>query len=366
MTATIVRVAVPGGSGYEVRVGRGLLRELGALVSKALPGAAAAALVADARVERTHGAAAAASLEAAGLRVERVAVPSGEASKSFDGFRALLDRLVAARLERTSAVVAVGGGVVGDLAGFAAATYLRGVPLVMAPTTLLAMVDSSVGGKTGIDHPLGKNLIGAFHAPSLVVADVDTLASLDPPEIAAGAAEVVKYGVIRDAALFEGLERSGLPRDPDGTAALVARCVAIKGDVVERDEREGGLRRILNFGHTIGHAIEAVTGYARFRHGEAVAIGMVAAARIAERKGVAREALVGRLEALLRRIGLPIRVPADVGDGAILEALSRDKKARAGRIHFVLPRRIGEVVMAEDVDADEIRAAIAEGRGAET
>lgn len=362
MTDTTVRVAVPGGIGYEVLVGRGLLRELGPLVSKAVPGASAAALVADARIEPTHGATAEASLAAAGLRVERIPVPSGESSKSFEGYRNLLDRLVAARLERTSPVVAVGGGVVGDLAGFAAATYLRGVPLVMAPTTLLAMVDSSVGGKTGIDHPLGKNLIGAFHAPALVVADVETLASLDPAEIAAGAAEVVKYGVIRDAALFESLERAGLPRDAEATAALVARCVAVKGGVVERDEREGGLRRILNFGHTVGHAIESVTGYSRFRHGEAVSIGMVVAARIAEAKGVAVEPVARRLESLLGRLGLPTRVPGDLADGAILEALSRDKKARSGRVHFVLPRRIGDVVVSADVAPDEIRSAIAAAR----
>jgi 3-dehydroquinate synthase len=358
----IVRVGVPGGRGYDVRIGRRLLGALGSFTRQALPGAESVALVADSRADRPHGATAAASLEAAGFRVERVLVPSGEASKSFDGYRDLLDRLVGARLERSSPLVALGGGVVGDLAGFAAATYLRGVPLVMAPTTLLAMVDSSVGGKTGIDHASGKNLIGAFHAPALVVADVDTLATLDPAEIVAGAAEVVKYGVIRDRKLFEDIEAAGVPSEMEAMAELVLRCVAIKADVVERDEREGDLRRILNFGHTVGHAVEKATGFARFRHGEAVAMGMVAAAHIADANGVSEEKTAPRIEALLRRIGLPTGVPPDVSEESILEAISRDKKARSGRVHFVLPRRIGEVVVTANVERENVRAAIAAGR----
>ncbi len=355
-----VRVESAGG-GYDVLIGCSLLSEIGRLCRAEFPDAAAAALVADRNVLEPHAAVAAAALSAAGFALVRSTVPPGEENKSLERYSLLLDDLVRGRLERSSPVVAVGGGVVGDLAGFAAATYLRGVPLVMAPTTLLAMVDSSVGGKTGVDHPLGKNLIGAFHAPSLVVADLATLATLPRAESVAGAAEIVKYGVIGDAALFESLERDGMPDGDAALEALVARCVEIKAGVVGRDERESGRRRILNFGHTIGHAVEAATGYSRFRHGEAVAIGMAAAARLAERAGVASagERIPSRLDALLGRIGLPSRIPADVGDEPLLEAIGRDKKARAGRVHFVLPVRIGEVVVTPDVPLEAVRATLA-------
>jgi 3-dehydroquinate synthase len=284
-------------------------------------------------------------MRAAGFAVSEIQIPEGEQHKNLAWLALLYDRLIESQIERSSPVVAVGGGVVGDLAGFAAATVLRGVPLVQVPTTLLAQVDAAIGGKTGINHAAGKNLIGAFHQPRLVAIDVDTLRTLARREYVGGLAEVVKYGAILDAELFERLEQNveGLLRqDPALLADVVARCCRIKAAVVEADEKEGGYRAILNFGHTIGHAIETLTEYRRLLHGEAVGIGMVCAARLSRAVGTLSRADADRLERLLRALGVPTQVPADLRPQQIGLAIEADKKASGGKINFVCLESIGK------------------------
>jgi 3-dehydroquinate synthase len=289
--------------------------------------------------------------------MEIVTIPDGERAKTLGDSRRLVDRMVALRLPRDATAIALGGGVVGDVTGFAASIYLRGIPLVQVPTTLLAQVDSSVGGKTGVNHPLGKNLIGTFHQPRLVVVDPDFLGTLPRREYRSGLYEALKYGVIRDARLFESFETDLdriLGRDPDVLADLVYRCLRIKTDVVEADEREGNLRRILNFGHTIGHGIEAALGYRKVRHGEAVAYGMLGAARLAVRLGRLSETGRHRLETAIRSIG---RLPSlkNLTDSDVLAAMAHDKKVRDGALHFVLPRRIGQVSIVGGIPVAMIR-----------
>ncbi len=287
-----------------------------------------------------------------GFQVQVVEIPDGEVHKSLATARGLYDDLVDFKMDRGCAVVALGGGVIGDLAGFVASTYLRGVPFVNVPTTLLAQVDSAVGGKTGVDHPMGKNLIGAFYQPRLVLCDLDVLRTLPRRELMAGMAEVVKYGVILNADFFSFLEAHVddiLNLEPAAMTEVVRACCQAKATVVERDELESGLRAILNFGHTLGHAIEALTGYSRFIHGEAVSIGMVAAARMAGAMGLCPEGDVQRLTALLERIGLPT-CPPELEVPAVLETMTHDKKVQDGRIRFILPERIGRVVIRDDVD----------------
>ncbi len=336
---------------YPVLVGPGLLDRLGHELRARLPKARRAAVVTNPTVAAFYGGRAAASLAAAGVEPLRFEVPDGERYKTLAVAGRLFDRLAAAHLDRASPVVALGGGVVGDLAGFVAATWLRGVPLVQVPTTLLAQVDSAIGGKTGVNHRRGKNLIGAFHQPVLVLSDVETLASLPEREYRAGLAEVVKYGLIRDAALFAFLEREAervLAREPAAVTYLVRRGSEIKAEVVAADEREGGLRAVLNFGHTLGHAVEALTGYAQYLHGEAVAIGMTAAVRMSE--GLlrtdpdARE----RVARVLARYGLPTEAPR-LPRARLAAALAGDKKARSGggepTITVVLLERIGSATL---------------------
>lgn len=306
------------------------------------------------------------SLIAALRSVEIEAIPAvlppGEATKSLDQAAALYDRLVAIRADRHTAVVALGGGVVGDLAGFVAATYTRGLPLLMAPTSLLAQVDSSVGGKVGVNHPRAKNIIGAFHQPAGVWIDTHTLHTLPVRELRCGLAEVVKYGVILDPEFFDFLEANVDPilaLDPQSIRRIVARSCQLKADVVARDEREeSGLRAVLNFGHTIGHAVEAVAGYGgAFQHGEAVAVGMVAESRLAERLGWIEPAVTQRLTTLLERFGLPVTCPG-LDPDLLLDAMTRDKKNLGGRVRFVLPRRIGQVDLTDAPDAADIRAVL--------
>lgn len=317
-------------------------------------------LIADAAIDAPYAAPLAAHVHAAGYTVERYAVPSGEGSKSAEHLGDLYTWLIGGGVERRDAVLALGGGVIGDLAGFAAATVLRGIAVVQLPTTLLAMVDSAVGGKTGINHPLGKNLIGAFHQPRLVLADTTTLATLPPRELRAGWAEVIKHGVIRDAGLFEALEQSaGAPRDAAAFADLIRRAVAVKVAVVNADEREQGERIILNYGHTIGHAVEALAGYGGLLHGECVAIGMHAAARIAVALGVCDPALVERQQALLAAYSLAVAMPAGLDPDAILALTLRDKKVQAKRIRWVLPTAVGTVVVRDDVPESVVRAVLA-------
>jgi 3-dehydroquinate synthase len=347
--------------GYDILLTSGHALSVGEFAGRQLRGRLAL-VVTDEHV-RPHADAVARSLAATGFQTALAVLPSGEAQKSLARAADLYDRLADLRADRQTAVVAVGGGVIGDLAGFVAATYNRGLPLLMVPTTLLAMVDSSVGGKVAVNHPKGKNLIGAFHQPIGVWIDTAVLATLPEREYRSGLAEVVKYGVILDAELFGYLEANVegiLGRDADPVRHLVARCCRLKADVVERDEREEtGLRMVLNYGHTFAHAFETVGGYGAWLHGEAVAVGMVCASRLAERQGLIPPALTERQERLLRQFGLPTRPgpwPAD----DLLRAMGTDKKARAGRLRFVLPRRLGEVACFEDIAETEVRRVLEE------
>jgi 3-dehydroquinate synthase len=288
----------------------------------------------------------------AAFRVAECILPDGEEHKTLATMSRVLDALVAARMNRDCAVLALGGGVVGDIAGFAAACYQRGVDFVQLPTTLLAQVDSSVGGKTGVDHPGGKNLIGAFHQPVAVVADTDTLDTLPDRELRAGLAEVIKYGLIRDEPFLAWIEQNLdrlLARDPDALAYAIRRCCECKAQIVSRDEREQGERALLNLGHTFGHAIETGAGYGSWLHGEAVAAGMAMAAEMSRRLGWLREADVARVRSLLARAGLPTDPPS-LGHDRFLELMRMDKKVKAGRIRLVLLRRVGEAVCTGDYE----------------
>jgi 3-dehydroquinate synthase len=301
------------------------------------------------------------SLSGAGVAVLPITVPDGEAHKNWATLNHILDTLLRERCERRTTLIALGGGVIGDLTGFAAAIYLRGVPFIQVPTTLLAQVDSSVGGKTGINHPLGKNLIGAFHQPGLVLADTATLNTLPERELAAGLAEVIKYGLILDAALFDWLEaniaRLGA-RDPEALEYAVRRSCEIKAAVVAADERESDCRVLLNLGHTFGHAVEAGLSYGTWLHGEAVAAGTVMAARLSQRMGLLSSADAGRIESLLSRAGLPVRAPA-LGVQRYLDLMGLDKKVEGGRLRLILLKRIGEAFVTADFPQEELRAVLA-------
>ena len=308
------------------------------------------------------------SLRQAGLQTVSIVMPPGETSKTLAQAGAIYDRLLDARMDRGSVVIALGGGVISDLAGFVAATYMRGIPWVAAPTTLLSQVDASVGGKTAVDHPLCKNLIGAFHQPSAVLADVETLRTLPDEELRTGLAEVVKHAMIRDADLFAALEAKAdrlLARDPKVLEDIVTRNVEIKAEVVMADERESGLRRILNYGHTLGHALESLSleiagrgGAAALTHGRAVALGMMAESQIAQRRGLVGQAVVERQKKLLQRFALPVRLGTAPDVKACLDLVRHDKKAEAGRLRFVLPESIGSVRVVDDVTDKEIREAL--------
>ena len=348
-------VKVPLGSrSYSILIAPGLLDRLGAECRKLGLGQRCA-IITDTNVALLLAARAEESLTAAGFAPIRITVPAGEKSKRIARVQECYQQLAAHRLERKAFVVALGGGVVGDLAGFVAATYLRGIAFVQVPTTLLAQVDSSVGGKVGVNLPAGKNLVGAFYQPRFVLCDLATLASLPDREFRAGLAEVIKYGIIYDAALFRRLERELpkiLARDAGVLAAVVARCCEIKAEVVGQDETETGLRAILNFGHTIGHAIEAISGYGKFLHGEAIAIGMVAAARLSATLLGLSAGEVGRIRALLVATGLPVQIQLNRASRVRLgEAMKLDKKVSAGEIKFVLARKLGAVEYGQQVPA---------------
>jgi 3-dehydroquinate synthase len=356
-----------GGRSYEILVGSGLIGQAGALM-RPLMAERRAVIVTDRTVADLHLAALARSLDDADIAHHAIVVPPGEETKDFAHFASLADEILALGIERRTMLVALGGGVVGDLAGFAAATLLRGIDFVQVPTTLLAQVDSSVGGKTGIDTRHGKNLIGAFHQPRLVLADGDALATLPAREIAAGYAEIVKYGLIRDEAFFAWLEANGaMLLGGDAAArrhAVVASCRA-KAAVVTADERESGERELLNLGHTFGHALEAATGFgSALLHGEAVAIGMILAFELATRRGLCPAADTERLRRHLAASGLPTAIPKPNGRPlaaeSLLAAMGKDKKVRGGRIALVLPRRIGEAFVTRDVPAEAIGAFLAE------
>ncbi len=312
-----------------------------------IPGIDCWAVIADKTVAEIYAPALLRELEKRTKRVELFEFPPGEHSKTRETKHNIEDRMLGARMGRDSAVVALGGGVAGDLAGFVAATYCRGVPYVQIPTTLVACVDSAVGGKTGVDTPAGKNLIGAFHQPVAVYADIESLSTLKSAEIVQGLAEVIKYGVIKDRELFEFLEKNMdklLSRDTDSILRIVERSCSIKAEVVEKDEREKNLRKILNFGHTVGHAVEKLSDYS-LPHGDAVAIGMVAEARVSRNMGLLPEDETLRIEKIVKAAGLPPEIPAEMGKRKLLEAMRLDKKTRGGRVEMSLPRRIGEMAV---------------------
>ncbi|MHB1074490.1 3-dehydroquinate synthase [Thiobacillus sp.] len=295
-----------------------------------------------------------ATLEAAGVAVAQVVLPDGEAYKNWETLNLIFDALLTQRAERKTTLIALGGGVIGDMTGFAAASYQRGVPFIQIPTTLLSQVDSSVGGKTGINHPLGKNMIGAFYQPKVVLADTDTLKTLPARELSAGLAEVIKYGLIWDADFLAWLEANMdklRALDPVAITHAIYRSCEIKAQVVGQDEREGGIRAILNLGHTFGHAIETGMGYGNWLHGEAVAAGMAMAAETSRRMGWLSEADVARTRALIRVAGLPDVAP-DLGVDTYLEYMGHDKKVEGGKMRFVLLKKLGEAVITADVPTD--------------
>lgn len=317
-------------------------------------------------VATPYGARCLSSLEQAGFQASLLTIPAGEEQKTLDTFSTILDAAKEKGLERQSLMLALGGGVVGDMTGFAAACWLRGIGVVQVPTTLLAMVDAAIGGKTGVNHPGGKNLIGAFHQPRLVMIDPDTLQTLPVREFRAGLAEVIKYGVIGDSDLFALLERSSGFDNPQSIMTelletLLERSAQAKALVVAADEKEGGQRAILNYGHTFGHVVETLTGYGTWLHGEAVAIGMVAVASLAVQRGFFPQSDAERQKRLIERAGLPIDWP-DLDPDSVLNTLQGDKKVRNGRLRFVLPSRIGAVSIVDDVSSDEIRACLASMR----
>ncbi len=349
---------------YPVVIGGGGLEELGAQIrAQGFKAGTKVLVVTNPVVHAHYGDRALASLAAAGLDASGLVIEAGEDQKTPATVARIHDAAFERRLERGSLIVALGGGVVGDMAGFAAATWLRGIAVVQVPTTLLAMVDAAIGGKTGVNHPGGKNLIGAFHQPRLVLIDPTTLATLPEREFRAGMAEVIKYGVIGDAALLTELEAAG-PIDsmtavgPELLQTLLERSAAAKAKVVAADEREGGLRAILNYGHTLGHVVETLCGYGTWLHGEAVAIGMAAAGEIALAMGLWTAADQQRQLALIEAAGLPHRWP-DLDSAAVLTCLQGDKKVRDGHVRFVLPTAIGRVEIRSDVDATTIGAALA-------
>ncbi len=348
---------------YDIEIGMGL--DQAGLRIKGLGLGQKIAVVVNPTVKALYGKRLVESLKTQGFMVMSIIIPDGEQYKSLDWANAIYTALLTNAFDRTSAIVALGGGVIGDLAGFAAATYMRGIPFVQVPTTLLAMVDSSVGGKTGVNHPMGKNMIGAFHQPRKVLMDLDALKSLPKPEFLSGMAEVIKYGVIRDSAFFDYLDVNRdriLGLDADALAHVVRRSCELKAEVVGRDEREGGLRAILNFGHTVGHAVEKAENYT-MRHGEAVAIGMVYASRLAHSAGLCDPVVPERVEKLIASYGLPTSLRSLTRKPTVQELMDTmqiDKKADAGKVKFILPTKIGEVVITKEWEEERLRELIAE------
>ncbi|MGH6664066.1 MAG: 3-dehydroquinate synthase [Pseudolabrys sp.] len=362
---TVVPVAL-GARAYDVVIGRGVLAGLGERI-KALRPAAKVAIVTDATVAKHHLPAVELALKAADIESSAVVVAAGEGSKNYATFETVCEAIVAAHIERGDLVIALGGGVIGDLAGFAAASVRRGLDFVQLPTTLLAQVDSSVGGKTGIDSPQGKNLVGAFHQPVLVLADTAVLDTLPRREFRAGYAEVAKFGLLGDAAFFSWLEANWQEAFSGGAARehMIAVCCRGKAGIVARDERETGERALLNLGHTFGHALEAAVGFSgRLLHGEAVALGIVLAFEFSAREGLISEADAARARAHLAAVGLPTDLK-DVPGGApgidrLMDLIAQDKKVKRGKLTFILVRGIGQAFVENDVSAAEVRAFLAD------
>lgn len=354
-----VEIDASAGEEYEIRIGSGLLAGLGAAVREISP-APSCCIVTDSSVGPIYLEPAKAALAAAGFRVIAHTIPAGEEHKNLRTFSGAVDAFLNGGVERATPLIALGGGVVGDLAGFVAASLLRGVPFVQAPTTLLSAVDASVGGKVGIDHAAGKNLIGAFHQPRAVITDIATFQTLPLREIRCGLAECIKHGVIRDAGLFGWIEKNMmriLACEMAAMEELVSRNVVIKAKIVREDPFEHGVRALLNLGHTFGHAIENVCGYAGIQHGEAVALGMIAAGRLAVSLGKFSRDELGRLIAVIQAAGLPVNWPGLDADKTFA-AMHTDKKMRGGKLRLVLPVRIGSAEIVTDVPAEPIRAAI--------
>jgi 3-dehydroquinate synthase len=354
MSQTRVTVSAAAGP-YPVIIGNDSIKALGRELD-ALKLGPRRLLVSSPRVWEFHGP----LFRDCGAERTPILVEDGERYKNLNTVARVLDALVKAKADRTTTIIAIGGGVIGDMVGFSAATYLRGLPVVHVPTTLLAQVDSAIGGKTGVNHPLGKNLIGSFHAPSLVVADPVVLQTLPRREFRAGLYEVIKYGVIRQPDLLDRMRDSITAifnRDGDAVAPLVSASCQIKAEVVSADERESGLRRILNFGHTVGHALEAVTKYKQFRHGEAVGYGMLAALHIGVARGVTPKSLLDEVETLIRHLG-PLPSVADLSAKEVYAAIGRDKKVVAGTLHFVAASGRGRTVELTDVSEKELKAAV--------
>lgn len=362
---TIIPVSGGAFAAYDVVVGRGLLAQAGERIAPLAKGRTV--IVTDETVAGIHADALTASLTAAGVKSEIVAVPAGEGAKSFAELERVLDRLLEIGLDRKDVVIALGGGVVGDLAGLAAALFMRGIDFVQIPTTLLAQVDSSVGGKTAIDTPRGKNLVGAFHQPRLVLADIDVLATLPTRQVKSGWAEVLKHGLICDAAFFDWLAgegAAGAAGDPAALERAVIRSVEIKSAVVGEDEKEAGRRALLNLGHTFGHAVETEVGFdeGALAHGEAVALGCCMAFRYSAREGLCSAADVERVEAVVAGAGLPTRLDQAGAFAAdrLLALMAGDKKAEGGALTLILARGIGQAFVAKGVDADTVRAFLIE------
>lgn len=346
-------------------VGSGLLKRTGQLINLTTDDfSPRCAIVTNHRVAQLHVGSVVESLRSRNFLPSIIEIPDSERFKTLETARMIYDQLIDAQLDRQSILFAMGGGVVGDLAGFVAATFLRGIPFVQMPTTLLAMVDASIGGKVAVDHLRGKNLIGAFKQPYAVITDTDALGTLPEDELHSGMAEVVKHGIIGDAALFELLERAphSSPIPTEGRQSWISRAMQVKIDIVARDPMEQGERGKLNLGHTFGHAFELLSNY-QLQHGEAVAIGLVCAARLAVRQNLCAVETATRIENLLRTIGLPTRIPSDLSTAAILSAMTMDKKRVGSHLRFVLPRALGDVVIVDNIPSEEVNAVLEELQG---
>jgi 3-dehydroquinate synthase len=343
---------------YDIVIGSGILQKLGLRLKEFRP--SRVAIISNKTIFPIYRDTLLRSLREYNIVPEILLIPDGEEYKDFLWTYYIHGELLKARFDRSSLLIAFGGGVVGDITGFVASTYMRGIRYIQIPTTLLAQVDSSVGGKTGVNHPLGKNMIGTFFQPSLVLVDLDTLRTLPKKEFYAGMAEIIKYGIIADEKLFDYLitDKEGIISLKDSMVKIIKRSCEIKADVVSKDEKESGLRAILNFGHTIGHAIETVTGYRRFLHGEAVAMGMCAAADIAVRMKIFQRSDAKRIKELVKMYNLPADIPGDLNVRDMINAMEIDKKVKAGKLRFILPEAIGKVRIEEDVDRDVIKEAL--------
>ncbi len=345
---------------YTIAIGSGILKDIGKSLER-FDFSKKAAIVSNPTVFDLYGKTLASSLSDSGFEIIEIILPDGEEYKNLSSVESIYEQLLKMRFDRRSVLIALGGGVIGDITGYAASTYMRGIDFIQVPTTLLAQVDSSVGGKTGVNHTLGKNMIGTFWQPRLVWVDISTLHTLSRRNFLAGIAEIIKYGIIWDSAFFDFLEKKRetiLSLNPDDVNHIIRRSCEIKADVVSRDERESGLRAILNFGHTIGHAVETATGYTTFLHGEAIAIGMHVEAILAHEAGLIGSEEVSRIQHLLKTFGLPTEIPAGIDLAALFGAMKRDKKAVDGDVKFILPEQIGKVKIQGNIPEQAVQQAV--------